>query len=193
MKVILSCTTTFERRHIFYYGIQSLLSQSIEPDLFLANISKKSFSESGRIPQWLNKNNININLVEDLGPYTKLLPALKYAEDDDLIITADDDILYQSNWLRELVELSREAPESIICARARKMKKNFFGEWQNYNNWHLVKNKKKAMNLLPTGVGGVGYRTKLLDLDFLTDTAFLKLAPTTDDLWFRMASLREKN
>lgn len=45
------------------------------------------------------------------------------------------------------------------------------------------------MRLLPTGCSGVLYKKHLLDMDFLADTAFKSLAPTADDLWFRMAGM----
>lgn len=41
------------------------------------------------------------------------------------------------------------------------------------------------------GCGGVVYKKALLDIDFLFDKEFLELAPTTDDLWFKAASLKK--
>jgi len=194
MNVIVSLTSTPERSQILFYTIQSILKQSFRPDLILMNLSESSYlSDSGfdALAHWLNKDNLKVNLVRDIGPYTKLLPALEYADTKDIIVTADDDVLYDKNWLKNLVEAATSEPDSIVCCRARIIKKNIFGNWQNYSNWDLINTRIKGFDILPMGVAGVVYRKSLLDLDFLKDHKFLKIAPTTDDLWFRMASLRK--
>jgi glycosyltransferase involved in cell wall biosynthesis len=178
---------------MLFYMIESIKKQKIMPDVLYVNISEGSYlSDEGisEIPEWLNQDFISINRTENFGSYRKLLPVIKKAKDNDLIITADDDILYGPNWIKSLVELAEKYPHHIVCARAREMKKNIFGRWQNYSRWNLISSAKDGMLILPTGVGGAVYRKHLLDLDFLLDPGFKKLAPTTDDLWFRMASLR---
>jgi len=165
----------------------------VKPDLILINLSKDSYlSDIGfkAIPDWLINPNIKINIVENTGSYRKLLPALEFADDKDLIVTADDDILYATNWLKNLLKFSTSEPDSIVCCRARLMKKNIIRNWQNYTKWDLINEKMKGNNILPTGGAGAVYKKKLLDVDFLSDHMFLEIAPTTDDLWFRMASLR---
>lgn len=194
MKVIISITTTFERSHIFYYTIQSLLRQSFKSNFILLNISSSSYlGDSGFkfLPYWLYNDNVIINIVDNIGSYRKLLPALEYADMEDIIVTADDDILYDRCWLENLIEAAISEPDSIVCCRARSIKKNIFGYWQNYSNWILIDKKIKGLDILPTGGSGAAYRKGLLDLDFLSDKMFLHIAPTTDDLWFRMASMRK--
>lgn len=195
MKIILSCTTTQNRIGIFYYCLQSILKQSLKPDLILVNISKEPYLEDKgftRVPEWLKKEKVTINVVDNTGPYRKLLPALEYAHKEDFIITADDDIIYAETWLKDLITASQKVPNCITCARGRRMKKNPFNNWRNYGDWHLVIEPIRGMNILPTGGAGVIYNKKLLNVEFLTDKKFLDIAPTTDDLWFRMASLLKK-
>lgn len=178
---------------MLFYMIESIKKQQVMPDVLYVNISEgSSLSDEGisEVPEWLNQNFIRINRTENIGSYRKLLPVIKKAKANDLIITADDDILYGPNWVKSLVELAEKYPHHIVCARAREMKKNIFGRWQNYSRWNLISSAKEGMLILPTGCGGAVYRKHLLDLEFLLDPTFKKLAPTTDDLWFRMASLR---
>ena len=47
------------------------------------------------------------------------------------------------------------------------------------------------MDLLPIGKFGVAYRRRLIDLEFIKDVAYKEHAPTADDLWFRIASMRK--
>ena len=52
---------------------------------------------------------------EDFGPATKLIPALQHARSNDIVITADDDSLYQPWVIGNLVRTSVEkAPNSIV-------------------------------------------------------------------------------
>jgi hypothetical protein len=141
------------------------------------------------VPDWLDNPDLTINFVQNTGPYRKLLPALNHAGQHDLIVTADDDTLYDKTWLRALVDAAYSEPDSIVCGRARLIKKNLFNGWQNYSNWKRVGKRCKEMNMLPIGCAGVVYRKKLLDIKFLTNFEFLTIAPTTDDMWFRMASM----
>lgn len=198
MRIILSCTTTFERERLFYFTYQSLCQQSLKPDLFLINISQDSYlSDSGfdQVPEWLANNlqeNIKINWVDNTGPYRKLIPAIELAKDDDVIITADDDVLYHEEWLENMIKSSGENPGHIIAGRGRSMKKNMFGYWQNYDNWDYISNKAVSKFILPIGCDGVLYKKSFFDLDFLLDESYLDICPKTDDLWFKMASLRKE-
>lgn len=192
--VIVSCTTTKNRLPLLYYMIKSIKKQSLKPDVLYVNLSPiKDLLNNiqDNVPDLFEQDFIQINWTEDVGSYRKLIPIIEKAGTEDLIITADDDILYGLHWLERLVNLAEEYPNNIVCARARNIKKNFFGNWQNYSRWDIVSTPKEGMYILPTGCGGVVYRKHLLDLDFLFDPAFKRLAPSTDDLWFRMATLRK--
>ena len=125
------------------------------------------------------------------GSYRKLIPLIKEIDDNDIIVTADDDVLYSEDWLSNIVKITRLHPNMIVCGRARLIKKNIVGRWQNYANWTLVEEPCLAMELLPIGCSGVAYKKKLLDLEFLTNQAYLVCAPTADDIWFRLASMRK--
>jgi hypothetical protein len=194
-KLIVSCTTTKERLNFLFYMLESLKKQSLKPDMLFLNISREAYlNDDGikEIPSWLNESFIKINWVRNTGSYRKLLPAIEKVNDNDIFVTADDDVLYGPNWLKSLVELAGKYPDHIVCARARQIKKNIFGVCQNYANWRIATSKNHGLWLLPIGCGGILYRKYLLDLNFLTDPIFKKIAPINDDLWFRMASLRKK-
>ena len=193
-KIIVSCTTTKNRIDLLFYMIESLKKQTLMPDVLCINVSSEPYLlDDGitELPDWLNQDFIKVNWVKNTGPYRKLLPIIQEVNKDDFIITSDDDILYSPNWLKSLVELADKYPNHIVCARARDIKKNIFGNWQSYYNWDRILHTEKGGLILPTGGGGVVYRKPLIDLEFLLDPVFQKLAPTTDDLWFRMASMRK--
>lgn len=193
-KLIVSCTTTKARLNFLYYMLVSLQQQTVRPDRVLVNISRDPYLDDEgivEVPNWLNRFDCDINWVPNFGPYRKLLPALTSASSDDRVVTADDDVLYDRAWLESLVCCANQHPDKIVAARARLMRRTPLGGWQNYHTWPLATRRLSGLNLMPTGAGGVLYRKRLLDHGFITDKSFLKLAPRSDDLWFRAASLRK--
>ncbi|UFH59366.1 glycosyltransferase family A protein [Sulfurovum mangrovi] len=196
-KIIISCTSTKNRLNFLYYMLISLQKQTLQPDLIYINLSKQPylFDEGiSTLPDWLKNNEkVIVNFVENTGPYRKLNPLFEknLVKDDDLIITADDDILYGENWIKNLVKESDRNPKDIVCCRARKMQKNIFGKYTNYSMWSLINKTHKQINILPTNGAGTVFKKSFLDIQFLLDKKYLNIAPTTDDLWFKMASMRK--
>lgn len=48
---------------------------------------------------------IVINYIEnDMGPITKLIPTLKYLNNDEIIVLIDDDVIYGENMIKKLVD-----------------------------------------------------------------------------------------
>jgi hypothetical protein len=195
-KIIISCTTTKNRLKYLYYSLISLKKQSLKADEVYINISRDPYMiDEGikTLPAWFDEFDVSINWVENTGSYRKLLPLIEnnLVNDEDLVVTVDDDVLYGENWLEELVLQSDNHSDAIVCARGRKMKKNIFGSWQNYSRWNLFIKETKGVDILPTGVAGVVYKKALIDINFLLDDKYKVLAATTDDLWFKMASYRK--
>lgn len=192
-QVIVSCTTTRQRLPMLLYTLMSLQQQSRKPDRIVVNVSREAYlSDEGieTLPAWLQQDGVEVNWVPNTGPYRKLLPLINQCSDADRIVTVDDDVLYHSGWLSALLELDEAHPDHLVCTRARRMKRGLFG-WKRYAHWRVVKQRTSAMNLMPTGSGGILYKRSLLDMTFLTDPQAQALAPTTDDLWFRMAGMRK--
>jgi hypothetical protein len=194
MKVFVSVTTTKKRLGIFFYGFQSLVRQNYADFEIAVNLSKEPYLfDDGieSIPDWMTGDNVQVNFVENTGSYRKLLPLIKTVGEEDLIVTADDDVLYSENWLSRLVGEAIKHPDSIVCGGARRISRNIFRRLQNYLSWPLCTAPETAMDLIPVGVFGVAYRKRLVDLEFITDVAYKEHAPTADDLWFRIASMRK--
>lgn len=194
MKVFVCVTTTSKRLGLFFYGFQSLVRQDYEDFKIVINLSKQAYLfDDGieSIPDWMGGENVQVNFVENTGSYRKLLPLIDAVKGDDLIITADDDMLYSESWLPRLVNEAVKYPDSIVCGGARRISRNIFGSLQNYSSWPLCTASETAMNLVPIGVFGVAYRRRLIDLEFISDVAYKEHAPTADDLWFRIASMRK--
>lgn len=128
----------------------------------------------------------SIHYTNNTGPYRKLIPLLESDlwDQNDLLVTADDDTLYPANWLSQLVE-AYEIHRCIICHRGHHMA-NANGAFLPYRQWmkHGIRENPSLLNL-PTGKDGVLYPPEFLSSAVLNIEKALEVAPTADDLWLK--------
>ena len=100
-KIIVSLTSYPQRIDIVYKVIDSLLRQSLKPDVVVLWLARDEFPRQEQsLPRELRryiKFGLTIRWCENLRSYKKLIPSLK-AYPSDTIVTADDDILYPENF-----------------------------------------------------------------------------------------------
>lgn len=101
MKIIVSVTTTKARFDIFFYGLQSLKRKNHDNYFIFVNIPHEKYLHNegiDLIQDWISGENIRVNFVQkNTGSYRKLVPTLDALDEEDIVITADDDVLY-SEW-----------------------------------------------------------------------------------------------
>lgn len=193
-KVIVSCTTTLDRLKYLYHMLKTLEEQTVQPDEVVIHISSAPYLSDKGIsdaPEWMTRGNFRVQETANTGPYRKLIPLLPEIGEEDLLVTADDDILFDRSWLETLLSHARERPDQLIATRARYIRRNKNGHFMNYHNWNRVYSQHSGMNILPLCGAGVVFRKSQLDLELSADTSFLSIAPTTDDLWYRALSLKK--
>ncbi|WP_165900294.1 glycosyltransferase family A protein [Marinobacterium mangrovicola] len=177
------------------YTLLSLMDQDYPAFRIYLSLSKEPYLiDSGVkvLPPWLNDmvsiGKLEVYWVKNTGPYRKLLPIINQVEDDDLLVTCDDDVIYGRGWLSSLIESATEYPKHVVCGRGRTVKKSIFSSRpQTYLHWPLAHGGATGFDIVPTGVGGVVYNKNLLDMDFINKKEFMDLAPRQDDLWFNKA------
>lgn len=113
--IVISLTSWVKRIHNVKRVVESIMDNTIQPDRVYLNLSKSEF-EGIDLPKDLmdyfnSDDRLIINWVS--GPNTKAMkkvfPILDYLQDDDIIIDADDDILF---------------PKDLIESRVSDFKKN---------------------------------------------------------------------
>tara|TARA_R110001599_G_C12223766_1_gene657519 strand:+ start:253 stop:1134 length:882 start_codon:yes stop_codon:yes gene_type:complete len=196
-KLIISLTSYKPRFFTLYPTILSLAQQKFAPDVIVLWVSEEDY---GYLPDDIIKlqgsvNNINtifiISKTIDIGPYTKIIPALENY-DDYFIVTADDDIYYPNWWLKYLIAEYNGDSNEIICYLAHEITFDVHtNDIKSYGAW--IKNKSNNVDRLlgfPLGVGGVLYPPNSLDELVTKSDIFLKESPMADDIWlFWMARL----
>ena len=111
--------------------IESLLNQTVKADRIYVAIPFYSKREKKRynIPRFLLKDK-RITLIRsrtDWGPATKLLPVLQIEKDPTtLILTVDDDRIYDKDMIKEYLKFSKRYPNSILGRRGWILKRPHF-------------------------------------------------------------------
>jgi len=111
---------------------------------------------------------------------------------DSVIITVDDDVIYPRYWLKKIISAHRKNPNCIVCYRGHYLQVDSEKNFKSYRE--IMSNQiaclEPSLKLLPTGVSGVLYPPGSLDLSIALDkSAFMNLAPKSDDFWLKLSSL----
>lgn len=193
-QVIVSLTSFPAAISYAYKAIQSILNGSVLPDRVILYLTFTQFGESG-IPKELQELSDTNPIFEirnyerDIRSYRKLIPALKDFP-DAIIVTIDDDVAYDKNMLRDLLNLHKQIPNAVLAHRAKLMKPGKpYRKWRKYRWYHfLFKKIHYSFRNIQTGVGGVLYPPHSLKQEMIDVELFTKIAPTTDDIWFWAAA-----
>jgi hypothetical protein len=118
-RFVVSLTTSPTRINKIKRVLDSIMNQDFRPDriyLNLPRLFKRDNSKFKKIPTFITDNPlVFINWCTDIGPATKIIPALKHETDpESIIISIDDDILYGKNVLSNLVYYSYLYPDAVI-------------------------------------------------------------------------------
>ena len=115
LPIYISLTSIFKNQDILLKTLQSIIKQTRQPDKIFLYLSEESYIldtgfkdkkiTNSNLLKFINDNSvIDIKWVKNTGPYRKLLPLLKDKwEEDCIIITIDDDTVYDKNLVRNLL------------------------------------------------------------------------------------------
>lgn len=188
-QLVISFTSFGKRINAAHVTAATLLNQSLKPQkviLWLAHGEK-----AGPKLEKLTKRGLEIRYCDDLRSYKKIIPTLELYP-DNIVVTADDDIIYPRNWLAKLYAEHKRHPQDVCCHRAHLLTRKPDGAVETYNNWRwCVSNTDKPANTFPTGAGGVLYPPGSLDPEVTNREAFQELAPYADDIWLKAMSLKQ--
>lgn len=184
--LIVSLTSYPARIESVWITIESIFQQDYKPWKVVLVLAEEEFP--GReIPETLDqqvKRGLEIIWTDrNTRSYKKLLPTRqKYPE--AIIVTVDDDIIYEPWRLSRLVAATKKHPKAIIGHRGWEITIQN-NKLRPYATWPAAQEETKEGRVLLTGVGGILYPPHSLNTSILFDIeSALCLAPTADDLWF---------
>ena len=184
-QLIVSLTSFPARIPTIDKTINTLLNQTIKPDRLILWLAEEQFpNKEGDLTQELlnlKEKGLEIRWCEDLRSYKKLVPALREFP-EDIIVTADDDLYYQQDWLESLYNEYLQNPNYIYIRRACriKLKNNVFSVNPSYAKSDF---KPTFLNQLLGGAGAL-YPPHSLHEDIFNVEQIKTLIPTHDDIYF---------
>lgn len=192
--ITVSLTTFGPRIRHVARSIESIMEQTLQPDRIVLWLGRDFEADPTLLPaslRLLERRGLEIRYTDDIGPATKLIPALR-AFPDDVIITIDDDMLYDPDLIDRLVTAHRRFPEAVCAGRIDRIEPCDNGRSLRltYNAaGDLYLTKKPLFQAMALGVGGVLYPPHSLHPDVSDTEKMMRLAPKADDLWFKAMEL----
>lgn len=187
-KVIVSLTSfplRFDKIHIC---LKSLLLQKVKPDRIIVYLGSDS-SRDQFTKEMLDLERYGVEYRIDSERNLKAHKKYFYAMQDfpnDIIVTADDDLYYPSNWLSSLLKTYKKYPNAISARRVHLMRQKD-GSLLPYNMWkdQCRSVLEPSFSLLATGGSGKLYPPHCLNECTFDDKSFKELCFDADDIWLK--------
>lgn len=192
-EIIISFTSFPARFNSVYYSVRALLNQTLKPDriiLWLAEEECKDISLPKCLEN-LKKYGLEVKYAsENLRPHNKLYHTLrKYPE--AIVITVDDDIIYDSKLVERLYKAHINNQRCVCCNMAHEITLvNSLPDL--YDNWNGGAINKNGISnyYVALGVGGVLYPSNCFDEEYFDASLIKSLSLSADDLWLKITELR---
>ena len=188
-KVVVSLTSYGKRLDTVHIAIKSIMAQTMKADAIILYIAKENSREKIRQEEELIKAGLRIERnVLDLKPHKKYFFAMQeYPE--AVIVTVDDDTIYDDRLLEDLYTKHLEYPEAVICRRGHRMSKQD-SRVAPYALWEgCVESMVPEKGICATGIGGILYPCGEYRKAFLDEKGILETSLCGDDLWLKAVEL----
>ena len=174
------------------FAIYSIFHQTVLPNRIVLNINEEKWNDEN-LPDLIKRLQIaglEVNLCEDVGPHTKLLPALqKYP--DDIIITVDDDVYYENGLIADLIADYHQKSEPCIICKSALVVGSKEGVILPYSQWKRAENPSTEKLLSPYGFCGVLYSPHVFSQEVFNKAVYQTYCKNADDIWFSVIEIKE--
>jgi len=188
---VVSLTSYGKRIKTVHVVIESIARGKCQPSALILWLDDQAVFNNLPLPlRRLEKRGLQIRLARNDGPHKKYYPYLENCKVFRLpLVTADDDVLYPSDWLEGLMDAHRQRPDVVNCYRARVIELREQG-FSKYEQWPMCESTEPSFLHFATGVSGVIYPPGLLIALKEAGRAFEHCCPKADDIWLHVQALR---
>ena len=184
-EVVVSLTTYGKRLYEVYLTIESIMQGTLKPNRIVLWLQEDMKSQY--LPLSLKKQmdrGLEIFYTKDIRSFKKLIPSLK-KYGDSVIITIDDDVLYEYDVIEKLVNAYKDNPNHVYGNRLKRFSLDKNGLPIDYRKWCDVQNgDNPSPRNMCIGVGGVLYPPHCFPEEVFNESVFMRLCPRADDIWF---------
>lgn len=195
-RVIVSLTSFPQRIDQTYYAIKSLMIQTEKADRIILWLAQEQFPDC-KIPEQFDElidRGLEIRFTPiDLRSHKKYYYILQEQRPEELVITFDDDIIYESNAIEKLLLFHEKYPRCIVCNRGETIQIDEQGNPKPYKQWHVRSDigvKEPSMYIVPSTGAGCLYPYGILPESTFDIKNIQRLAFTADDMWMRFNSIQ---
>ncbi len=174
------------------YSLLSILHQTVRPDRVVVWLDEQEFCKEsipGYLRKYIRNYGIDVCFCPNIRSYKKLIPSLK-AFPSDLIVTIDDDLVYDRHLIELLYNRHCAEPHAIVCSNAHEPRFGSQGILP-YKQWNLNTPFSEEKLIFPLGGSGTLYPPGSLHQDVFNEEVFMKLSPAADDVWFWIMGIRK--
>ena len=187
---VVASVKSFEPRlHLVHLAIRSDWNDEVVPQHTVLVLHQKHRDSLPNSIKELEKAGLEIVFVESDRSHFKLLGALS-VHSSMPVVTFDDDVLYQKNWLNTLYQTHLQFPNQVVALQTRVISRSENGDWLPYKNWPTsYQNQSSSVATLPIGGAGVLYPPHFNAPELSNTELIERLCPKADDLWFKTMGL----
>lgn len=194
IKVTASLTSFPARINKVYFAIKSLMLQTYKADEIILWLSESQFPGK-KLPDNFSKltdRGLTIKWCDDLRSHKKYFYVLQDQKPGQVVITYDDDIIYEADSIEKLIKSHKQYPDCVICNRGHEIVYDEQGNLTEYKYWSIhspIGVKKPTKYLVPsTGNGCLYPYGAMPPITFDWEKAKAN-AYSADDIWMRFCSL----
>jgi len=190
-EIIVSLTSYRRRLWDAAFAIETIMQQTMKANRIVLWLSHDDYKEIPQALKLLQKRGLEITECDDLLSYKKIIPSLRKFP-NDVIVTIDDDVMYDPDVLERLIRAYLKAPQYIHACRVHRITFNENGQLAPYQNWRWTISTQgpHPLNFF-TGCGGVLYPPHCLDEEAQNEAVFMKLCKTADDVWQNAMAIKK--
>ncbi len=192
-RLIVSLTSFPARIACVPQVLEQLFAQTRPADRIVLYLSADQFpGREADLPEALRQaaaaDRFLLRWVEgDLKPHKKYYYAFReYPE--DIIVTVDDDVLYDPALLDTLWQAHLKYPDAVVAGRTHLITVDGSGQPRPYNSWiRRVTGFEEgpSMQLFAVGIGGVLYDPKWFPQELWDEQVIRDTCLPADDLWLK--------
>lgn len=198
LKIIVSLTSYPLRIKQAVKAVQSLLNQTMKADMVILWLAKEQFpnGESDLPVELLaeKENGLTIRWCDrDLKSHKKFFYAMQEFP-EDIIITADDDLIYDSKTIEILYQSYLEFPNCVSALRCHLPIFDENGNLSEYSKWKMGYSNMigiPSMMLFSTSGGGTLYPPHCMHKEVFNVDALMKCCPYADDVWLKFMQVMQ--
>lgn len=193
MNIVVSLTSYPQRYPTLHICLESLFSQSLQPNIIVLYVYKKDLPLPESVLKYKKQGLLVKYVDEDLKSHKKYFYAMQ-EYNDDILITVDDDMIYPSQLIERLINSYQRFPNTISAGRAHSIRLTDNGSLLPYLDWEWEADNynKPSHRLLATGVGGILYPPHCLIPEVFNISSIKKYCLYQDDIWLKCMELLSK-